>query len=112
MAALPTQIEIQYPQATMKAARGPNAACAYAYGPPALGYAWLKVENTTASNMAPAAVNNHASRLLMPKGASAAGSRNTPDPIELPTTSAVHIQNPSNCGRAPSAISDLVWWER
>src|ERR1700690_2413558 len=45
-----------------------------------------------ASKMAPVAVNPHATTLLSPKGASEAGSKNTPEPIELPTTNATHIQ--------------------
>ena len=56
-----------------------------------------------ASAMAPLAVKPHAITLLSPKGASEAGSRNTPDPIELPTTNATHIQKPS---RGRGAIMD------
>src|ERR1700744_626479 len=46
--------------------------------------------------MAPLAVKPHATTLLRPKGASEAGSRKTPEPIELPTTNATHIQKPSS----------------
>ena len=62
---------------------------------------------------APVAVNPHATTLLSPKGASEAGSKNTPEPIELPTTNATHIQKPSSWGlgrvmgaetRAPRAV--------
>ncbi len=63
-------------------------------GRPACGYARLNRANTMASAIAPPAVKTHAMTLLSPKGASEAGKRNTPEPIELPTTSATHIQNP------------------
>ena len=49
-----------------------------------------------ASAIAPLAVKPQAITLLSPKGASEAGSRNTPEPIELPTTKATHIQKPSS----------------
>ena len=62
-----------------------------------------------ARRMAPHAVKPQASRLFRPNGASEAGTRNTPEPIELPTTKATHIQKPSKCGRAESFISDLYW---
>ena len=47
-----------------------------------------------ASMMAPVTVTPQAAKLLSPKGASAAGNRKTPEPIELPTTNATLIQNP------------------
>jgi hypothetical protein len=50
--------------------------------------------------MAPAAVNPHAATLLSPNGASEAGSKNTPEPMEFPTTSATHIQKLRSCGLA------------
>jgi hypothetical protein len=53
-----------------------------------------------ANKMAPLAVNAQATTLLSPKGASEAGSKNTPEPIELPTTSATHIQKLRSCGLA------------
>ena len=50
---------------------------------------------STASSTAPDAVKSHPSRLIVPYGAKAAGSRNTPEPIMLPITKAVHIHKPS-----------------
>ena len=41
--------------------------------------------------MAPAVVNNQPNRLIPPKAANDAGSRNIPDPIMVPATSAVVI---------------------
>ena len=58
--------------------------------------------------MAPAAVKPHATTLFNPKGASEAGSKKIPEPMELPTTSATHIQNPSNCGRGTEGMCGLI----
>src|SRR6478736_1224659 len=73
----------------------------YTYGPPAPGNARLKPANTSASNTAPLAVNSHALPLFArPYDDNDAGNRKMPDPIMLPTTSAVHITGPSS--REPS----------
>src|SRR3546814_16418473 len=50
---------------------------------------------TKASASAPAIVIAHPATPFQPKGARLAGSRNTPDPIILPMTSAMHIVRPS-----------------
>ena len=95
MAALPTQFDIQYPQATINAGKSPNAICVYSYGPPAFGNARLNPANTTAKTIAPAAVSSQAHTLFRPYGASEAGSRKMPEPMMLPTTMATHIEKPS-----------------
>src|SRR5678815_1644093 len=76
--------------------KSPNAMRVYAYGPAAPGRPRLKPAKMQARMTAPLAVNSHALVLLAkPYGDSAAGRRKTPEPMTLPTTSAVHIQNPS-----------------
>src|SRR3954465_12516232 len=79
----------------MKPARSPNAARVYAYGPPGVALAVARWANTSARSTDPPVDTSHPARLIAPYGASDAGSRNTPDPIMLPMTSAVAIQNPS-----------------
>mgnify|MGYP003405214383 CR=1 FL=1 len=58
--------------------------------------------------MLPPAEMPQPTRLSPPYGASAAGSRNTPDPIMLPTTSATAVQNPIS--RAGAATADAYRW--
>ena len=56
IAALLTHIEIQYPQATRKAAKSPKPAFEYTYGPPLLlGTSTLSLLKTRARSKAPAA---------------------------------------------------------
>src|SRR5690606_13321483 len=43
---------------------------------------------------------------FQPKGARLAGSRNTPDPIIFPMTSATHIRRPSRCSGPALRVSD------
>ena len=75
--------------------KSPNARRAYAYGPPVRGSERPRLANTSASRIAPAPVKIHARIDTGPAvPASEAGSRNTPEPIMLPTTSAVHIHSP------------------
>ena len=50
---------------------------------------------TNARHSAPAIVISQPMTAFTPNGASAAGSRNMPAPIMLPTTSAMAIQKPS-----------------
>src|SRR6478752_1952048 len=96
MAALPAHAAIQYPQAVQNPAKSPNARRAYAYGPPVSGYARPRFANTSASRIAPAPVNTHASNEIGPVDASDAGSPKTPDPTMFPITSAVAIHSPSD----------------
>jgi hypothetical protein len=51
--------------------------------------------------MAPAAVNSQPMMLMPPKPANALGSRKIPEPIMLPTTSAVARQKPRRRRFAP-----------
>src|SRR5215218_1587491 len=75
--------------------KSPNARRAYAYGPPVRGSERPRPANTSASRIAPAPVKIQARIEIGPAvPASDAGSRNTPEPIMLPTTSAVAIQRP------------------
>ena len=67
----------------------------YAYGPPAAGSSRASRAKTSASSTLPVAETTQPSRLTPPNGASEAGSRNTPDPIMLPMTSATAVQNPT-----------------
>src|SRR5918995_1869448 len=75
--------------------KSPKARRAYAYGPPIFGSARPRLAKTSASSIAPAPVKIHPSSEIGPAApASVAGSMNTPDPIMLPTTSAVAIHRP------------------
>src|SRR4051794_3108059 len=92
MAALPTHAAIQYPHAVWKPTKSPNARRLYSYGPPVRGNARPRLANTIASRNAPAAVTVQPTTLTpAPYAASETGKRNTPEPIMLPTTSAVAI---------------------
>src|SRR5690349_5569831 len=74
--------------------KSPNARRLYTYGPPVSGYVRPRRANTSASSMAPTPVRASATMLIGPYAPSEAGSRKTPDPIMLPTTSAVAIVRP------------------
>src|SRR5262245_26416042 len=75
--------------------KSPNARLAYAYGPPVRGSARPRFANTSASSTAPAPVNSQPSMETGPAApARVAGSRKTPEPTMLPTTSAVAIHRP------------------
>src|SRR3954465_5152963 len=102
----------------MKPARSPNAARVYAYGPPGVALAVARWANTSARSTDPPVDTSHPARLIAPYGASDAGSRKTPDPIMLPMTSAVAIQNPSEAVSlrtsrgAAISITTGVWQNR
>src|SRR3954454_17088421 len=66
IAAFPDQAVIQYSQALEKPARLPNAARAYAYGPPSAGSRLLRAANMSASARAPTVVSAIANRLIGP----------------------------------------------
>src|SRR5687767_14680169 len=75
--------------------KSPNARFAYAYGPPVRGRTRPRFANTSARAIAPAPVNSQPRMDTGPAElASDAGSRKMPEPIMLPTTSAVAIQSP------------------
>jgi hypothetical protein len=67
----------------------------YSNGPSARARLRASSANTTASVTHPNTVMAHAIKALSPNGARDAGCMKIPMPIVLPTTSAVHIQNPS-----------------
>src|SRR5690349_2032499 len=94
MATLPIQAAIQYAHAVWKPTKSPKARRPYAYGPPVRGNPRAIRANTHASSSEPAAVNAQPTRLMLPKAASALGSRKTPEPIMLPTTKAVARPSP------------------
>jgi hypothetical protein len=62
--------------------------------------------------MAPIEENNQPNKLMDPNAASAAGSKNTPDPIILPATSEVLDQNPilvSLISKGSSKCCEIKW---
>src|SRR5690606_25257799 len=81
--------------AITKPGSSPKALRANTYGPPACGQREASLAKASASNTAPHRVPPQPSRLAPPSGASAAGSRNVPEPIMLPITRAVAVQKPS-----------------
>src|SRR5262245_52372204 len=81
-------------------ARSPKACRVYAYGPPADGLKRASGAKPSARSTDPAVDRAQPARLTPPKGASDAGSRNTPEPIMLPITSATAIENPIPEARA------------
>src|SRR5215218_6180634 len=96
--------------------KSPNARRAYAYGPPVRGSERPRPANTSASRIAPAPVKTQPRIETGPAvPASEAGNRNTPEPIMLPTTSAVAIHRPIvrlSFGRAgaPSGRAAAAVW--
>src|ERR687897_49552 len=79
--------DLQYRRDTLHAPR-------VADGPQVTGTIRASRANTSASIIAPTVEISHPSRLTPPYGASDAGSRNTPDPIMLPMTSATVVEKP------------------
>src|SRR3546814_634359 len=79
----------------MKLGMRPNASSTKPVGPLARGKATVSRAMTKASASAPAIVIAHPATPFQPNGARLAGSRNTPDPIILPMTSAMPIERPS-----------------
>src|SRR6476659_5183534 len=94
MAAFPVHPAIQEPQAIWKPVKSPNALRLYAYGPPVAGTRRLSDANVNASSSEPADVKIQPIMLMPPYAANDAGNKNTPDPIMLPTTSAVALPRP------------------
>ena len=58
------------------------------------GVSLPKLPKTAARRIAPRDENNHPNKLMAPKAAKDAGSKNTPDPIILPATKEVLDQKP------------------
>src|SRR5690606_13020231 len=79
----------------MKLGTRPKARSTKPVGPLAAGKATVSRAMTKASASAPAMVIAQPATPFQPNGARLAGRRNTPDPIILPMTSAMHIERPS-----------------
>ena len=69
------QIEIQYPQPTMKPAKSPYAALVYAYGPPVAGIRFASRANVSPRHIAPMPMTIQKMIPRSPYGATAGGER-------------------------------------
>lgn len=94
MDALVSKTEIQYPNPDKKPANLPNPSRGNIYGPPVFGTSLLSRPKTAATASAPNPDAIQPKNDMPPNGASAAGRIKIPEPIILPTTSEVTIQNP------------------
>src|SRR3546814_250767 len=92
----------------MKLGTRPKASSTKPVGPLAAGKATVSRAMTKASASAPAMVIAQPATPLQPKGARLAGSRNTPDPIILPMTSAMPIARPSFWPGPPASVRVAV----
>ena len=107
IAALPAQAVIQYDHAFANPNGLPNAARAYAYGPPSAGIRRDKPANRSASARAPTVVSAIDTSLIGPKPASELGRLKIPTPMMLPMISATACGRPKPppwpCQRRPRA---------
>src|SRR3954451_13200891 len=94
MAAFPAQAVIQYDQALVKPIPLPNAARAYAYGPPSAGSRRDSAANISASATAPTVVSAIATMLIGPIDANEYGRLKMPTPMMLPMINAVACGSP------------------
>src|SRR3954468_22510055 len=94
MAAFPAHAVIQYDQALVKPIPLPNAALAYAYGPPSAGSRRDSAANINASATAPTVVRAVATFLIGPIDANEYGRLKMPTPMMLPMMRAVACGSP------------------
>ena len=95
IAALFTQHEIQYPQATKNPINSPKTILEYKYGPPFLSeISLLKLLKILAITNAPDAVKIHPKTLIPPNFARLAGKTKIPAPIIFPTIKDVAANKP------------------
>jgi hypothetical protein len=94
MAAFPAHAVIQYDQALVKPIPLPNAARAYAYGPPSAGSRRDSAANINASATAPTVVSAIAIMLIGPIDANEYGRLKMPTPMMLPMMRAVACGSP------------------
>src|SRR6516165_1293750 len=107
IAALPPQAVIQYDQAFANPSRLPNAARAYAYGPPPAGSRRDSAANSSASTSAPTVVSAIEIRVIGPYTDSEVGRLKMPTPMTLPTISAIAVVRPNCCvGSSPAGRAD------
>src|SRR6516162_1275316 len=87
IAALPAHAVSQYDQTFANPSRLPNAARAYAYGPPSAGSRRDSAANSSASTSAPTVVSAIDTNVIGPYTASEVGRLKMPTPMTLPTIS-------------------------